>query len=121
MLANQLIGTAYGSWKEGFNGGLLWAGILKIVYLGIGYGALAFAAHYASQYIPPAEYLSGILIEPIAKYFSKICDSLRHLLDDSVSETLTQKKNKSANFLKEADTSLQESASLAETDTKIGA
>lgn len=92
MGVNQIIGTTYGSWKAGFKKELLYTGLLKIFYLAIGYGALAFAAHFASQYVPAAEYLSGILIEPIAKYFSKICESLRKLLADSVTETAVQKE-----------------------------
>lgn len=92
MGTNQILGTCYGSWKEGFSVELLWAGIKKVFFLALGYGALAFAARYASQYVPSAEYLSGILIEPIAKYFSKICESLRKLLNDSVTETVAQKK-----------------------------
>lgn len=92
MFVNQVVGTSYGAWKEGFQKDLLWKGIWKIICLAAGYGALAFAAHYASQYVPSAEYLSGILIEPIAKYFSKICESLRRLLDDSVAEVVEQKR-----------------------------
>lgn len=92
MIVNQIVGTTYGSWKRGFQKDLLWKGLWKIFCLALGYGALAFAAHYASQYVPSAEYLSGILIEPIAKYFSKICESLRHLLDDSVTEIMEQKR-----------------------------
>lgn len=92
MAVNQIIGTTYGSWKQGFSKDLLITGLLKILYLALGYGALAFAAHFASQYIPEAGYLSGILIEPIAKYFSKICESLRKLLDDSVSVIVEAKK-----------------------------
>lgn len=60
-------------------------------------GALAFAARYAAQYVPSAEYLSGILVEPIAKYFSKICESLRGLLNDSVSENVVKKKQRADN------------------------
>lgn len=93
MIVNQVIGTSYGSWKEGFKKELLLSGLWKIASLALGYGALAFAAHYASQYVPSAKYLSGILVEPIAKYFSKICESLRRLLGDSVSENI-EKKNK---------------------------
>lgn len=93
MGANQILGTCYGSWKEGFRVELLWAGIKKIFFLALGYGALAFAARYASQYVPSAEYLSGVLVEPIAKYFSKICESLRNLLNDSVTETVARRKS----------------------------
>lgn len=84
MSINQIIGTSYGSWKVGFKKDLLISGLLKITYLALGYGALAFAVHFASQYVPPIEYLNGILVEPIAKYFTKICDSLRRLLDEPV-------------------------------------
>lgn len=84
MTINQVIGTSYGSWKVGFKIDLLISGLLKIIYLALGYGALALATHYAAQYVPSAEYLNGILIEPIAKYFSKICESLRQLLNEPV-------------------------------------
>ena len=39
-------------------------------------------AYFAADYIPKAEYLSGILLEPIAKYFAKVCDSLKQLLNE---------------------------------------
>ena len=81
MTVNQLLGTGYGSWKEGFNKDLFTSGLKKFGSLLLGYGALAFSAHFAGDYVPNAEYLSGILIEPIARYFSKICDSLRSLLN----------------------------------------
>lgn len=88
MFANQIIGTAYGSWKEGFNKELFFKGVWKIVCLALGYGALAVACRFASGYVPEVEYISGILVEPIAKYFSKICETLRKLLNDSVSEVV---------------------------------
>lgn len=94
MLTNQIIGTTYGSWKNGFSKELLGKGLLKILYLALGYSALAFAAHFASEYVPAAEYISGILIEPIAKYFSKICESLRMLLSDSASDVIKSSKEK---------------------------
>ena len=92
MVVNQVVGTSYGSWKSGFQKDLLWKGIWKIACLALGYGALAIAAKYASNYVPSAEYLIGSLIEPIAKYFSKICESLRRLLDDSVTEIVEQSR-----------------------------
>ena len=82
MAANQIIGTGYGSWKSGFNSDLFFKGIKKIALLFIGYGAIALAAHFAADAIPKAEYLSGILLEPIAKYFTKVCDSLKRLLNE---------------------------------------
>ncbi len=83
MAANQIIGTGYGSWKSGFNSVLFFKGVKKIFLLFVGYGAIALAAHFAADAIPKAEYLSGILLEPIAKYFTKVCDSLKQLLNES--------------------------------------
>lgn len=91
MAANQIIGTTYGTWKKGFNKPLFCSGLLKIAQLAVGYGALALAAHFASQYVPAAEYLNGILVEPIARYFSKICESLRLLLSESATEIAKRK------------------------------
>lgn len=82
MFVNQIIGTGYGSWKEGFKIALFCAGIKKVFLLFLGYGALALASHYASEYVPSAEYISGILIEPIARYFIKICESLRNIINE---------------------------------------
>jgi len=92
MIVNQVLGSTYGAWKNGFSKELFWKGVKKIVFLGIGYGALALASHFASEYVPATEYISGILIEPIAKYFSKICESLRGLLSDSPSDYLKNDK-----------------------------
>ena len=39
MVANQLIGTGYGSWKEGFSWPLFCRGVKKICLLFVGYGA----------------------------------------------------------------------------------
>ena len=94
MAANQIIGTGYGSWKSGFNRELFWKGIKKVVFLLVGYGAIALAAHFAADAIPKAEYLSGILLEPIARYFTKICDSLKHLLNEPTAiETAPTEQN----------------------------
>ena len=83
MTANQIIGTGYGSWKSGFDSDLFFRDIKKIFLLLVGYGTIALAVHFAADYIPKVEYLSGILLEPIAKYFTKVCDSLKRLLDES--------------------------------------
>lgn len=82
MAVNQLLGTGYGSWKSGFDKALFVRGLKKVGLLLLGYGALAFATHFAGSYVPSVEYLSGILLEPIARYFTKICDSLRNLLNE---------------------------------------
>ena len=87
MAANQIIGTGYGSWKSGFDKGLFdkglfFRGVEKVFLLLIGYGAIALAVHFAADYVPKAEYLSGILLEPIARYFTKVCESLKQLLNE---------------------------------------
>ena len=82
MAANQIIGTGYGSWKSGFDKGLFLRGVEKVFLLLIGYGAIALAVHFAADYIPKVEYLSGILLEPIARYFTKVCESLKQLLNE---------------------------------------
>ena len=82
MAANQIIGTGYGSWKSGFDKGLFLRGVEKVFLLLVGYGAIALAVHFAADYIPKAEYLSGILLEPIARYFTKVCESLKQLLNE---------------------------------------
>ena len=91
MIANQAIGTGYGSWKSGYNKELFWRGVKKIFLLFIGYGAIALAVHFAADYIPKAEYLNGILLEPIAKYFTKVCDSLKQLLNEPANAALPVK------------------------------
>lgn len=88
MGANQAIGTGYGWWKSGFNGQLFLKGIYKIALLAIGYGAIAFTAENASEAIPQMEYLSGILLEPIARYFIKVCDALKNLLNESTKDVV---------------------------------
>ena len=82
MIVNQLMGTAYGTWSEGFDLTKLLAGLYKIAILCIGYGAIAFAAYFASDYVSEVEYLSGILIEPIVKYFAKIVESLKNMINE---------------------------------------
>ena len=88
MIANQAIGTGYGSWKSGYNKDLFWRGVKKIALLFVGYGAIALSVHFAADYIPKMEYLNGILLEPIAKYFIKVCDSLKQLLNEPAKATL---------------------------------
>lgn len=34
------------------------------------------------------EYLSGILLEPIARYFIKVCDALKNLLNESTKDVV---------------------------------
>lgn len=87
MVTNQILGTGYGSWKSGFSSELFFRGIKKIVLIFIGYGAIALTAHYAADYIPKVEYLNGILLDPIARYFTKVCESLKSLINESTKST----------------------------------
>lgn len=82
MAVSQIIGTGYGSWRSGFSKVLFWRDVKKIFLLFAGYGAIALAARFAADYIPKAEYLNSILLEPIAKYFTKICGSMKQLLNE---------------------------------------
>lgn len=93
LLTNQLLGTAYGSWKDKFNRDYFLTGLGKILRLCCCYGAVTLAAKFAGDYVPNSEYLSGILLEPIAKYYSKICKSMRDLLNDSVQVVYKSKTN----------------------------
>lgn len=92
MVVNQIIGTGYGTWKEGFCKETFCKGLFKILCLLLGYGVLALTIHLASEFVPQAEYLSGILLEPIAKYFTKVCDSLKNLLNEPVKKVASTKK-----------------------------
>lgn len=98
MIVNQVIGTSYGSWKEGFKKELLLSGLWKIASLALGYGALAFAAHYASQYVPSAEYLSGILVESIANIFLRYASHCVVSLTIQYQKTLRRKTKISKSF-----------------------
>lgn len=84
LFTNQLLGTLSGSWKDGYNKALFVKGLKKIGIIALGYGALGFVSWLAGKYVPSAEYLSGLLIEPISKYFSKICETLRGMLGAEV-------------------------------------
>lgn len=84
MLANQLMGTTYGTWKKGFNKAVFCSGCYKLGILCLGYGTVAVTARYAGEYIPGAEYISGLLLEPIARYFTKLVETLRNMVMDKV-------------------------------------
>lgn len=40
------------------------------------------AAHFAGNYVGEIEYISGLLIDPIIRYFAKLIDNLKTLVSD---------------------------------------
>lgn len=86
MIANQLVGTSYGAIVEGFKAEKLKVGLWKTFTTFLGYAVIVIAANYTDNYIPGSEYLSGILLEPIAGYFSKIIEKLKVLISTDVSK-----------------------------------
>ena len=92
MIANQLIGTGYGAWTSGFNKDKFFAGLYKIGTLAVGFGVLAISAHFAGNYVEGLEYISGLLLEPIAMYFTKLTRNLKDMIVGSSSESAIAKK-----------------------------
>lgn len=82
MTVNQIMGTTYGTWKEGFQKEKFEIGLYKMAILCIGYGAVALTALLAGEYIPGAEYVSGLLLDPIARYFTKLVTDLRCMVNE---------------------------------------
>lgn len=91
MVANQIVGTSYGSFIAGFSGEKLKYGLWKLVTAAVGYGAIALAAHFANDYINGMEYLSGILLEPIARYFLDVVDKLKKLVNSNITDVIAEK------------------------------
>ncbi|MGI5984910.1 MAG: hypothetical protein GXY01_10590 [Clostridiales bacterium] len=94
MIANQLVGISYGAFKDGFSWSKLKYGAWKLLTTLGGYAAIAFAAHYANDYINGIEYISGILLEPIAKYFLNVVEKLKQIMNEDISTVI---RNKSIN------------------------
>lgn len=51
MVVNQIIGTGYGTWKEGFNKQVFWKGVTKVLYLLLGYGVIALTINLAAEFV----------------------------------------------------------------------
>lgn len=93
MVANQMIGIANGWYRDGFSIHKMVCGFQKYGIILLGYGAIAFTAYISGKYIPEMEYISGILLEPIAKYFVKLLNRLRVVLNDNVEDVIEHKRN----------------------------
>lgn len=97
MLANQVIGISYGAFKDGFSWNKLKYGVWKMFTALLGYAAIAFAAYFANDYIKGIDYVSGILLEPIALYFLNVIDKLKQLINEDISAVIRGKAlNKAA-------------------------
>lgn len=86
MAANQLVGTSYGAIVEGFKADKLKVGLWKMFTTFLGYAVIVISVNYAENYVQGSQYLSGILLEPIASYFNKIIEKLKTLITTDVSE-----------------------------------
>ena len=106
MVANQIVGISYGAFKEGFSGKKLRFGLWKLFTALCGYAAIAFAAYYANDYIKGIEYVSGILLEPIAKYFLNVVEKLKLLVSEDINTVIRNRAisksavSESADFFK---------------------
>ncbi len=92
MVANQMIGIANGWYRDGFSIHKMVCGLQKYGIILLGYGAIAFTAFFAGRYIPQMEYISGLLLEPIARYFIKLLNRLRIVLNDSIDDVIEHKR-----------------------------
>ena len=91
MVANQIVGISYGAFKEGFSWNKLKYGLWKLFTALCGYAAIAFAAYFANEYINGIEYVSGILLEPIAKYFLNVIEKLKLLINEDITSVIRNK------------------------------
>ena len=81
MFVNQCIGASYGAFREGFQKKKLLAGLWRYATVLAGYAAIALTVHLARNALDGIEYVSGILMEPIARYFLKIVEKLKKIVD----------------------------------------
>ena len=110
MVANQMIGIANGWYRDGFSLHKMVGGFQKYGIILLGYGAIAFAAYIAGRYFPKMEYISGLLLEPIAKYFVKLLNRLRVVLNDNIEDVIDYKRTskRSRNARKTVGSSMAE-------------
>ena len=80
LLADYVVGLLYGIWNEGFDREKCIKGAQKYFLIFVGYGAIALIAYISSMRLAEMEYLSGLLLEPIARYFIKLLDRMKGLM-----------------------------------------
>lgn len=79
LLADYMVGLLHGIWNEGFDKGKCIKGAQRYFLIFAGYGALALIAHLSSYRFEEMKYLSGLLLEPIARHFVRLIDRLKSL------------------------------------------
>ena len=81
IVVNFVIGCLRGIWNEGFKKDKFFKGLITYALILLGFAAIDLFAYAAGQKIQGFVYLAGILLDPIARYFVKLLDTLRELLD----------------------------------------
>ncbi len=81
LFVNYVIGFVRGIVLEGFDMQKFKQGGIHYLLVAFGFGALACFAFFAGKKFEGFEYLSGILLDPIARYFVKLLDTLREFLE----------------------------------------
>ncbi len=107
MVANQIIGIANGWYREGFSLRKMVAGFQKYGIILFGYGMIAAASYVLGNYFPKAEIISGILLDPIAKYFVKLLNRLRNVVSDNIEDVLDYRR-----FAKDAKATMKGNQNL---------
>ncbi len=79
LLADYVVGLLYGIWNGGFDKEKCIKGAQRYFLIFAGYGALALIAHLSSYRFEGMQYLSGLLLEPIARHFVRLLDRLKAL------------------------------------------
>jgi len=92
MVINQVIGISNGWYREGFSLTKMVCGFQKYGIILIGYAAIALIAFFGGKAIPQLEYLSGLLLEPIARYFSKLVGRLTKVLGDDIEDVIQHRR-----------------------------
>ena len=80
LLADYVVGLLHGIWNEGFDKEKCIKGAQKYFLIFVGYGAIALIAYISAMRLAEMEYLSGLLLEPIARYFLKLLDRMKGLM-----------------------------------------
>lgn len=83
MITNHFLGSFKGTCQEHFQTKRFMEGIRKITTIAIGYGIIAFIAYLAKDVIDEIEYISGLLLKPIAEYFLKLIDNVQGLIQEA--------------------------------------